>query len=162
MTLRRSALQSDIDLDSIRNSCDVLTKLQPFFTWEGGGGKLGLPSAQRYFWARICFRLFPIGRLIKSEYSWFLFLRSAALMDGWVNRIPWLAYDEKPDLLLWWRSFNNFQRINLTYFPRTHIPYIPNIVLQCIVLNWLTDSYLTMRLDCWPWQSVEHLAIYFC
>ena len=108
------------------------------------------------------FQTFSYRKTDKKWVLWSLFLRTAALMDGWVNRIPWLAYDEKPDLLLWWPSCINFERINLTYFPRTHIPFMYYPLLQCIVLNWLTDSLLTRRLDCWPWQCVQHLAIYIC
>ena len=89
------------------------------------------------------FQTFSYRKTDKKWVLWSLFLRTAALMDGWVNRIPWLAYDEKPDLLLWWPSCINFQRINLTYFLRTHIPYM--YIHYCnalFLIGWLTHSLL--------------------
>ena len=140
--------------------------LEPPLTdkYEGLGLKtLAHWTDVHYYWAKE-YMICSLWQMLSSQYCWDKIITTiiTALMDGWVNRIPWLAYDEKPDLLLWWPSCINFERINLTYFPRTHIPFMYYPLLQCIVLNWLTDSLLTRRLDCWPWQCVQHLAIYIC
>ena len=72
MTLMSSDLQSDSDLDSIRNSCDVssaTTKIHIFFSVQIQGGKVIRRSGPAASYARLREKLWRLRTPFSLQYN---------------------------------------------------------------------------------------------